>query len=199
MTNVDLIFGQSCGCCLLYPVHYCTRILFSFDQNMRILNIFDFPPPVLPPTALNWIVHHNMICSLVWCYLVIGVHQTVSNFYFFLEREKNNWVFLYWKTIFNFAKEDLMWWFWRATSWVLTHSIQLSWSSGATGIAREIKLTLKILMIQTLVFSANLTKIDKFFLICLIYFLYNSYIWYRRGSGIQYVTTLQDLVFRGSI
>ena len=126
-----------------------------------------------------------MIWSLVWCFLVIGVHPTVSKFYFFLERKKNNWVFLYWKTIFNFAKEDLMWWFWRATSWVLTHSIQLSWSSGATGIAREIKLTLKILMIQTLVFSANLTKIDKFFLICLIYFLYNSYIWYIRGSGIS--------------
>ena len=187
MTNVDLIFGQSCGCCLLYPVHYCTRILFSFDQNMRILNIFDFPPPVLPPTALNWIGLSIITWSahLSDATLLLVFIKLFQIFISSLKGKKIIWVFLYWKTIFNFAKEDLMWWFWRATSWVLTHSIQLSWSSGATGIAREIKLTLKILMIQTLVFSANLTKIDKFFLICLIYFLYNSYIWYRRGSGIS--------------
>ena len=46
------------------------------------------------------------------------------------------------------------------------------------------------------VFRAKLTNIDKFFFICLLYFLYNFYIWY---NGLAATTTLQDLVFSGSI
>ena len=141
--NVDLILWQSCVC--VVPPRPPGSRSFSFDQKMRILKT---SKDYFPHTALvrHWRLdcpsYHVVILSLVWGFLVIGVRPTVLKFYFFLERKKNNWVFLYWKTIFHFAKEDLMWWF-----WVPTPSLQLSRSFRATGNVRDIKMTLKVLMI----------------------------------------------------
>ena len=123
-----------------------TSRLFSFDQNMRILNtcnvyIFIYIYVCTHNIFMTWFTTWSGHFSEASLLLVIKI-------LFLAWKEKNNWVFLYWKTIFNFAKEDLMWWFWRATSWVLTHSIQLSWSFRATGNVRDIKLTLKVSMIQ---------------------------------------------------
>ena len=116
MMNVDLIFWQSC----VVPLCHCAASIsrsFSFDQNRRILNIRKghFLPPILPPTATTLSI---LWSDLITC-LTVPCYRCSSNCFkilFLLWKEKNNWVFLYWKTIFNFGKEDLMWWFWTATS-----------------------------------------------------------------------------------
>ena len=193
MMNVDLIFWQSC----VVPLCHCAASIsrsFSFDQNRRILNIRKghFLSPILPPTATGHCPYYDLIWSLVWRFLVTGVPPTVSKFYFFFERKK---IIEYFCIEKQFSISEKKIWCGGFEQRPPVPELQ----SNRQRQGHQVDLEGFNDPDKTPVgFRANLTNILISFslFVCYIFFIISIF---GPGLWLAATTTLQDLVFRGSI